>query len=353
MRGSAGVFGEGAKRGSGQRSGGRRRTPSAAAASCLAVAVTLLLSTALSTGARGPEAAARHAAATVPAAAPSEARAAVCADGRPAAASLRPSSAAGPAVRRIQERGRLIVGVDQNSYLWGYRDPATGELAGFDIDLVRAIAENLLGPDPQIVFKTIPTDRRIPAIRQGEVDMVVRTMTINCERIEKVAFSTAYFRSGQQLVVPVGSDITGLDESVRGERVCNARGSTAEKLLASEEYAPLDVRQVKVANQLDCLVRLQLGEADAVLTDNALGAGQVAQDPSVKLVGEPATVEPYGVAMNLGDEDLVRRVNRVLEKYRSGGDRSRWRASYDRWLADMMDTGTGDEPAPPEPVYKD
>jgi polar amino acid transport system substrate-binding protein len=294
----------------------------------------------------------RSTAAGVPAS-PAEAEPETCADGLNPAASLHPSGAAGPAVQRIQERGRLVVGVDQNSYLWGYRDPATGELAGFDIDLIRAIAEDLLGADPQIVFQTIPTARRIPAIREGEVDMVVRTMTVNCDRIEKVAFSTAYFLSGQQLVVPDDSDITGLNGTVRGKRVCNARGSTAEKLLSSEDYASLDVRQVKVANQLDCLVRLQLGEADAVLTDNALGAGQVAQDPSVKLVGEPATVEPYGVAMNLEDEDLVRRVNKVLEKYRAGGAESRWRASYDRWLADMMDTGTDGKPAPPEPVYKD
>ncbi|EST35425.1 hypothetical protein N566_17685, partial [Streptomycetaceae bacterium MP113-05] len=291
----------------------------------------------------GSAAAAAH---TFPAAEPE-----TCADGSNPAASLIPSAAAGPAVRRIQERGRLVVGVDQNSYLWGYRDPATGKLAGFDIDLVRAIAQDLLGPDPQIVFQTIPTARRVPAIRQGEVDMVVRTMTIDCDRREKVAFSTAYFLSGQQAVVPEGSDITGLDESLRGRRVCNARGSTAEKLLSGEEFAALEVKQVKVANQLDCLVRLQLGEADAVLTDNALGAGQVAQDPSVRLVGEPATVEPYGVAMNLDDEDLVRRVNRVLEKYRSGGEGSPWRASYDRWLADMMDPGT--EAVPPEPEYRD
>ena len=77
-------------------------------------------------------------------------------------------------------------------------------------------------------------------------------------------------------------------------------------------------------NQLDCLVRLQLGEADAMVTDNALAAGQAAQDPSVELMGEPFTDEPYGVAMNLEDEDLVRRVNKVLEDYREGGADSPW-----------------------------
>ena len=72
-------------------------------------------------------------------------------------------------------------------------------------------------------------------------------------------------------------------------------------------------------NQLDCLVRLQLGQVDAVVTDNALAAGQAAQDPAVELKGgKPFTTEFYGVATKLGKDDLVRRVNKVLDDYRKG-----------------------------------
>ena len=147
-------------------------------------------------------------------------------------ASLRPSSAAGTAVRRIQQRGYLIVGVDQNSYLWGYRDPSNGRIVGFDIDLVHAIAQDILGPDPKIVYKTVPTDQRIPAIRSGDVDMVVRTMSITCDRTRQVAFSTAYFEAGQQLLVPrSGGAVTGFDHSMAGHTVCTASGSTGESTL--------------------------------------------------------------------------------------------------------------------------
>ena len=243
---------------------------------------------------------------------------------------------------------------------------------------MRAVAEDLLGDDPEITYKTVPTDQRIPAIKSGDVDMVVRTMTVNCERIKEVAFSTAYFEAGQQLVVPRpkksedgadggsedgGSDdepaqdggrVTGFDESLRGKRLCFAEGSTAQTLMQREEYRELGAEPVVVANQLDCLVRLQLGRADATLTDSALGAGQAAQDPSVELIGEPVTVEPYGVAMKLEDEDLVRRVNSVLDDYRKGGKDSDWRTSYDKWLADdIMGTDEGKELAPPKPKYRD
>jgi polar amino acid transport system substrate-binding protein len=262
-------------------------------------------------------------------------------------ASLRPSDATGPAVQRIKDRGYLIVGVDQNSYLWGYRDPGSGQIVGFDIDLVRAIATDILGTNPKIVFKTIPTDQRVPAIQSHEVDMVVRTMTINCERAKQVAFSTAYFEAGQQLLVPkTGTTITGLDESLAGKRVCTASGSTGETLLRGDPHGS---RIVLVANQLDCLVRLQLGQVDAVLTDDALAAGQAAQDPQVHLIGRPLTQEPYGVAMNLADTDLVRKVNMVLQKYTGGGANSQWIQAYNKWLAHNLPAVSG----PPPPLYKD
>lgn len=266
----------------------------------------------------------------------------------------------GDTVKAIQARGRLKVGVDQNSYLWGFRDPATGQLAGFDIDIVKAIAKDILGDSSKVQYLTVPTDQRIPMIQQDKVDMVVRTMTINCARIKDVAFSTAYFEAGQQLLVPDGSSVTGYDKSLKGKTVCTAKGSTGEARLtvaddgaAQSDAERFGTKVMLVANQLDCLVRLQLGLADAVFTDNALAAGQAAQDPSVKLVGKPVTTEPYGVAMKLPDAsgkgaDLVRRVNKVLAAYESGGSDSPWMASYHKWLATDLPGLTG----PPAPLYQ-
>lgn len=251
----------------------------------------------------------------------------------------------GAAVQRIRDRGRLIVGVDQNSYLWGFRDPASGQLAGFDIDIVKAIAQNILGDASKVQYLTVPTAQRIPLIEQHKVDMVVRTMTINCDRIKQVAFSTAYFEAGQQILTAKGSSVDGFNDSLSGKTVCTAAGSTGESKLDEGSHG---ARVITVPNQLDCLVRLQLGLADAVFTDNALAAGQAAQDPSVQLVGEPVTREPYGVAMNLADTDLVRRVNQVLDGYRAGGADSAWMQSYDKWLAADLPGISG----PPEPKYK-
>ncbi|QFR97672.1 transporter substrate-binding domain-containing protein [Streptomyces tsukubensis] len=261
-------------------------------------------------------------------------------------ASVKPSRAEGPTIDEIKTRtdkpNKLIVGIDQNSYRWGYRDPNSGELKGFDIDLARRIAKDVLGDEKKIVFRAIPTNQRIPAIQNGTVDMVVRTMTISCDRLADVSFSTAYFETGQQLLVPRDSKIDGYNDKLKGKRLCSAAGSTALSELKKKAFGA-DISTV-VPNQLDCLVRLQLGEVDGVVTDSALAAGQAAQDPTVRLAGKTFTHgEYYGVAMKKGADDLVARVNQVLVDYRKNG----WKKSYDAWLS--ADLGKGMEP--PDPKY--
>ncbi|MYR93343.1 amino acid ABC transporter substrate-binding protein, PAAT family [Streptomyces sp. ScaeMP-e83] len=274
-------------------------------------------------------------------------------------ASLPPSSADGPGIAKIQARGKLVAGVDQNSYRWGYRNPYSGELEGFDIDLVRALAKDILGDPNAVIFRAIPTNQRIAALERDRVDVIVRTMTINCKRLEQVSFSTAYFRTGQQILAPKDSPITGYDASLKGKRVCSGEGTTAYEALEKESYGAIfkdefdgterDRDQLTVPNQLDCLVRLQLGEVDAVLTDNALGAGQAAQDPAVALKGAgPFTTEFYGVAAKKGADDLVARVNKVLVDYRAGGKDSAWMVSYRKWLA----AGLPGITEPPAPKYR-
>ncbi|MFD5367522.1 glutamate ABC transporter substrate-binding protein [Streptomyces sp. NPDC127103] len=270
-------------------------------------------------------------------------------------ASLTPSTADGPSIEAIKQRGKLVVGVDQSSYRWGHRNPETRALEGFDIDLARAIAKDILGSPDAVIFRAIPTNQRIAALDSGKVDLVVRTMTINCKRIQQVAFSTAYFQAGQQVLAPkLAKGITGYDTSLKGKRVCTAEGSTAYEALEEKSFGALfkdegdgtkdDKDLLTVPNQLDCLARLQMGEVDAVVTDNALAAGQAAQDPAVELKGTPFTTEFYGVAAKLGNDDLVRRVNQVLVGYRQGP----WQQAYRNWLEKDLPGITG----PPAPLYK-
>ncbi len=273
---------------------------------------------------------------------------------------LSPDAADGPTIREIQnregEKRKLIVGVDQNSYRWGYRDPnkaGDAKLEGFDIDLVRRIAEDILGNKNAVQFKAIPTNQREDAVKENRVDMVVRTMTITCDRLDKVAFSAPYFRTGQQVLAPASSSITGYNDTLAGKRICTAASSTALSTLRQDQKdgrlaADADL-STTVPNQLDCLVRLQLGEVDAVVTDGALAASQAAQDPTVKLKGEDFTTEYYGVAMKKDADDLVRRVNQILVEWRAD-ETDGWQRSYQEWLSPTMGSDWT-KFAPPKPQY--
>ncbi|AUG80050.1 Putative ABC transporter substrate-binding protein [Kitasatospora sp. MMS16-BH015] len=265
-----------------------------------------------------------------PAAAPAEvpAAAAGC-DTRSSLPASRDES--GAAVQRIKKAGTLVVGVDQNSYHWGYRDPQTGQIEGFDIDLAHAVAKALLGDPAKVTFKTVPTAQRIQAIQEHKVDLIARTMTITCDRLQQVAFSVPYFSSGQRLVVPRSAHVDKLEDGVRGKRVCAAKQSSSQTELQQNPRGAAAVTLVD--NQLDCLVLMQLGQVDATLTDTTLAAAQTAQDPTVEMAGEQIVPAYMGIAMNQKDTDLVARVNQVLADYRAGGG---WQASYQRWLAASM-----------------
>ena len=246
---------------------------------------------------------------------------------------------AGSTMSEIRDRGRLIVGVSGDSLLLGARDPITGQLEGFDIDMARLVAEAIFGNPDQVELRVITAAQRLPLLQDGSLDLVARNMTITCGRWEQIAFSAEYYRSGQKVLVPLGSTATTLDD-LAGQRVCAPAGSTSLDNLADFP----EVEPVSAVTHTDCLAQFQQGQVDAITGDDTVLAGLAAQDPYALVVGEAFTAEPYGLGMNAEDVDLVRFVNGVLEAAKADG---RWAQSYDRWLADAL----GAAPAPPTAVY--
>jgi polar amino acid transport system substrate-binding protein len=240
---------------------------------------------------------------------------------------------------QIRERGRLVVGVSADTLLLGARNPISGVIEGFDIDMARLVAEAIFGDPNRVELRVITAAERIPLLQDGSVDLVARNMTITCARWEQIAFSAEYYRSGQKLLVPLGSPATTLDD-LSGQRVCAPAGSTS--LARLDDYP--DVEPVAASTHTDCLVRFQRGEVDAITGDDTVLAGLAAQDPYAQVVGEAFSAEPYGLGTNADDVDLVRFVNAVLARAIADG---RWKQAYDRWLADAL----GPAPAPPVPSY--
>jgi polar amino acid transport system substrate-binding protein len=248
----------------------------------------------------------------------------------------------GSTMARIRANGKLVVGVDQNTYHFGFRNPRTGTIEGFDLDMAHEVAEALFGRPDAIQLRVLTSSQRIDALRNGDVDLVVQTMSITCDRWQDIDFSSMYYEARQRVLVKSDSGHTGL-ESLGGKKVCASKGSTSLANIVNARSKPIGVQ---VPGWTDCLVMLQQNQVDAVSTDDTILAGLAAQDPFTKVVGGTISSEPYGMGIAKGRTDFVRFVNAVLERVRSDGT---WEDSYDRWLADLLD-----EPGkPPAPRYRD
>ncbi len=258
-----------------------------------------------------------------------------------ALASYDASDTAGAAVKRIQKRGRIIVGVSADTYLLGSRNPFNGKIEGFDIDIAKAVAKGILGDQNAYELKVITAAQRIPALQDRSVDMVARNMTITCDRWTQIAFSTEYYRSGQKVLVRRGAKATTLAD-LAGQRVCAPNGTSSMTNLVKLQPKATAVGS---DNHTGCLVLFQSGQVDAITGDDTVLAGLAAQDPYAVVPDQKAfTAEPYGLGFNKSDVDLVRFVNGVLAEVRSDGE---WTKIYDRWLAEAL----GPAPAPPKAVY--
>ena len=257
-------------------------------------------------------------------------------------ASLRPAGppnvTPGSFMATIRARGYLIAGVDQSTYHFGYLNPLDGKIAGFDIDMVHAIAKAIFGNPNKVEFKAISDAQRIPEIRSGAVDIVAHTMTINCARLQQVDFSTVYYDAGQRVLVQTNSPVKSIAD-LGGKKVCATTSSTS---LANIKAAPSHPIPVAVPYWTDCLVLLQQGNVAAISTDDSILAGLAAQDPWTKIVGPRFSNEPYGLAIAKQHPDFVRFVNAVLQRMRTNGQ---WAASYARWVGTPV-------PAPPPAHYQ-
>ena len=227
---------------------------------------------------------------------------------------------------RIQKKGEIVIGVKYDVPPFGFKNPQTNDVEGFDVDLGRAVAESL-GVEPKFIEAI--SDNRIPFLQKGTADLILSTMTINAERDQEIDFSEPYYIAQGRILVPKGSDIKGLQD-LNGKSVCTALGSTYEETI--RERAP-DADLKLVDTYSECLELLQNESIDAISTDDVILTGMIIQDDSLQMVGKPLTVEPYGVGIKEGDRQLKRFVDRVLKQVEEDG---RWEETYQKWVGQYI-----------------
>jgi glutamate transport system substrate-binding protein len=241
---------------------------------------------------------------------------------------------AGTPMAEFQEAGKVIIGVKYDVPPFGFQNPESGEVEGFDIELGKYIAEEL-GVEPEFIEAI--TDNRIPFLQDGTADLILSTMTITTDRDAEIDFSRPYFIAHGRILVPGGSDIAGIDD-LNGKKVCTATGSTYEATI--EDQAP-DADLQLVDSYSECFELVQNGGVDAVSTDDVILTGMIIQDDSLQLVGDELTREPYGVGLPNKSPELQEFIDGVVEQSFEDGT---WDELYEEWVGQY----TGEEPDHPQ-----
>ncbi len=234
------------------------------------------------------------------------------------------------ALETIKEEDKIVFGVKNDTRLFGLKNPSSGDIEGFDIDIAKEIAKQIVGDEKKIEFKEVTSKTRVPMLQNGQIDAIIATMTITEERKKEVDFSEVYFEAGQSLLVKEGSDIKSIDDVKKGTKVLAVKGSTSTKNI--REKSP-EAEVLEFENYTEAFTALKSGQGEVLTTDNAILFGMADEDNSYEVVGEPFTDEPYGIAVKKGNEDLLKEINAALEELKSSG---KYDEIYKKWIKEDL-----------------
>ncbi len=220
----------------------------------------------------------------------------------------------------------LKVGSDVAYPPFEYIDDKTKAPVGFDIDLIKAIGK-AMGAEIQIV--NTAWDGIIPGLITGNYDLLISAMTITDERAAAVNFSDPYFSTGQVIAVKKGNKAIDAPADLSGKRVGVQLGTTGH--FAAEKVKGASIRTFQTTPE--AFLALKAGQVDAVVCDELVALEEIrANKGQVEVVGQPFTIEYYGIGVKKGRTDLLRRVNRALAQIKADGTYDK---IYDKWLGTL------------------
>lgn len=187
-----------------------------------------------------------------------------------------------------------------------------GEYVGLDIDVAKAVAEEL---GLEVEFKTLQFDGIIPAIAAGgQADIAVSGITVDPERAEQVDFSDTYYIDDQAIAVMNGTHYTPENAAEQlnfeGVTIAVQSGTTGETYV-QENFPNATVQAY--GNSTDCFAAMQAGQATAVCTNKAVVEKMLASAYSdAEVVLTVATGEEYAIAISKDNPELLAAVNEAL-----------------------------------------
>ena len=221
-------------------------------------------------------------------------------------------------VKAIQDRGVLRVGVKADVPKFGFKDPKTEEFEGFEIDLAKALAKEILGDESKVEFTAVNAKTRGPLLDNGEIDMVLATFTITEERKKTYNFTDAYFVDHVGLLVKKDAGIKSLAD-LDGKKIGVAQSSTSKKAVQAEADAKgIKLEFSEFATYPEIKAALDSGRVDCFSVDKSILFGYL--DDNTVILDDEFSPQEYGIATKLTNKGLAELVNNKVNDMLDSGE---------------------------------
>ena len=244
--------------------------------------------------------------------------------------------ALGPTLSRIAESGEIFLAHREASVPFSYVLADRVTPAGYSWDVcqrvVKAIEEKL-GKPIQVVPVVASAYGRMMQVKVGMADIECGSTTNTIGRQRQVAFSNTFFASEIRILVRAGSGIKSFDD-LNGKRIVTTAATTAERMVRQfTTQRGMVVKQISERTNFSSFGRLERGEADAFVNDDAILLGVRANSKTpegfVLLESAGMSVEPYGLVMRNDDPVFKATVDQALVKLMQSGEMVQ---IYDKWF---------------------
>ncbi len=197
---------------------------------------------------------------------------------------------------------------------------ASGQLQGFDIDVIKALCEKM---QAQCTFVNQPWDSLIPALQANKFDAMFGAMNITAEREKQVDFTVPYYFNSASLVASKAKKLTLDVNSLHGKTIGVLAGATFLQYL-QEKYGTA-VKVNTYASEQTAFLDLTSGRIDAVMGDTPLVKTWLKQhNDDYAIVGQPINDakyfgQGYGIAVRKGNTQLVDQLNQAIKAIKDDG----------------------------------
>lgn len=217
----------------------------------------------------------------------------------------------------VVKSGVLRVGVKEDVPKFGLRNTTTGDIEGFEIDIVKLLAGKILGDENAYELTPVTAKTRGPLLDNGEVDLVIATFTITDERKLTYNFSTPYYEDAVGLLVKKDAGYKGLAD-MNGAVIGVAQSATSKEAVQKvADGLGITVSFAEYATYPEIKAALDSGRVNAFCVDGSILGGYV--DDTTMILPDRFSPQQYGVTSKLDNIALTEAVDGYISGWIADG----------------------------------